>query len=355
MKKHFTTTLITTLVVLFVSCNKPDDKPESFIYDFSLIVLNEGTWNGNNASITLYDSKTREVSQDVFFKQNGRNLGDLANDILIYGGKIYISVGGSSTLEITDLNLKSLSQISFDGVAIDALEPQGLAAYNGNVYIVCFDGKLARLDTLTLKVNNIIPVGRNPQNIVINNGFAYITNSGGLDFPNYDNTVSVVDLATFTEVKKIGVGDNPFSIGVDENGDIIVGCRWDYSQFSLHRIHATTHDVHTFNDVFVSDFAMRKSTIYFYNVAYDPKTWEVLGTEYTAFNTLTGQTRSLINKPSVITSPYAINVNHQTESVYISDAIDYKNSGRAFGFDKNGVKLFEFTTGISPKKIVVLK
>jgi hypothetical protein len=264
MKKTLITTIIAT--ILF-SCEKKPKIFESIILNSGLIVLNEGSLGGNNASITHYDFETGTVLQNVFFKQNARKLGNVANDILIYGGKIYISVGGSSTLEITDLHLKSIKRISFNGTSVNAEEPHGLAAHDGKIYTACFNGKLARLDTSTLAIESIVQIGKNPENIAISNGFAYITNSGGLDFPNYDSTVSVVNLTTFMEVKKITVGSNPFSIGVDENGDIFVGCRWDYSFFSLHRINAIDHTVYTFTDVAVSDFAMNKSTVFFYNTA----------------------------------------------------------------------------------------
>ena len=354
MKKFFITTLIA--IALF-SCRKENNNPEIIIPDVGLIVLNEGFWGMNNASITYYSFETKTAHQNVFFNLNDRLLGDTPNDILIYGGKIYISVGGSSTLVITDLEFNFIKQISFDGETINARQPHGLASHNGKIFIACFDGKLARLDTSTLEIDRIISVGKNPENIAISNGFAYVTNSGGLDGilnpQNFDSTVSVVNLATFTEVKKIVVGKNPFSIGVDERGDIIVGCRGDYGftfPFSLHRINTSDHSVYTFQNVEPSDFVIHKSTIYFYNVTFTPD-WDVERIEYIAYNTATGTKTNLLVNSNLIQMPYAINVNRENENIYISCSM----TQRVFAFDKNGVKLFDFEAGEMPKKIVVLR
>jgi len=190
MKKILTSSLI---AVAFFSCKKPNTPTEIIIPDTGLYVLNEGNGGLSNADMTYYDFETGLVYQNVFFNQNDRELGDVGNDILIYGGKIYISVGGSSTIEITDLDLKSIKQISFDGNSVKAREPQGLAAHNGKVYIVCFDGHVAKLDTVTLTVEDFVAVGDNPLDIAISKGFAYVTNSGGMNYligADYDSTVS---------------------------------------------------------------------------------------------------------------------------------------------------------------------
>jgi hypothetical protein len=351
MKKILTITLI---AIFFVSCDK-DNNPEISITHFKggLLVLNEGLKGQNNSSITYYDFETGSVSQDVFFTQNGRRLGDIANDMLIYDEKIYITVGFSNTIEVTDLELKSIKQIQLE----NNREPHGLAAHNGKIYFTCFDGHLARLDTATFNVD-YIKVGSNPENIVISKGFAYITNSGGLNFmigTDPDSTVSVIDLTTFTEVEKIVVGLNPFAIGVDKNGDVIVSTRGNYSDipYGLHRINTTTntYEKQFTQDITPADFVMKGNTVFYYD--FD---WGTFTGKYVEFNTTTETiTRpNFISDPSLIGNPYAININKETDDIYLSDA-DWMGPGKVFGFDKTGNKRFEFLVGLWPKKIVVLQ
>ncbi|MDR2907353.1 MAG: hypothetical protein LBU91_05135 [Bacteroidales bacterium] len=344
------------LATVFMACDKNNDNNHQPTPDSGLLVLNEGLRMMNNASISYYDLDSGTVTQDLFFEQNGRQLGDIANDILIYGGKIYITVGFSSTVEITDLSLKSIETISLtDGTNIR--EPHGMTSHNGKVYIVCFDGHVAKLDTASLAIEGYVKVGSNPENICISKGSAYVTNSGGMNYlvgADYDSTVSVIDLATFTETQKITVGKNPFSIGVNANGDVIVGCRGNYDKipYSLNRINTSTNTFDkTFANITPADFVMKGSIAYMYN--HDFATGQ---SQYIAFDTETEITVSagFIADPSLIQTPYGLNVNIENEDIYLSNA-DYIGDGKVFAFDKTGVKRFEFPVGLWPKKIVVLK
>ena len=353
MKKILITTAI--LAIVSVSCEKKKER-QIVTIDTGLYVLNEGNGGLSNADMTYYDFETGLVYQNVFFNQNDRELGDVGNDILIYGGKIYISVGGSSTIEITDLDLKSIKQISFDGNSVKAREPQGLAAHNGKVYIVCFDGHVAKLDTVTLTVEDFVAVGDNPLDIAISKGFAYVTNSGGMNYligADYDSTVSVIDLATFKEVKKITVSLNPASIDTDENGDIIVSCTGNYWDIpaSLHRINTTTNTLaKTFSDVELSGFVMKGSFAYIFS-----HDWAG-NSQFVELNTLTDviTKTNVIADPSLVPMPHGMTINSVNEEIYVANA-EWIGAGKVFGFDKTGIKLFEFSTGNWPKKIAILK
>ncbi len=67
-----------------------------------LMVLGEGTWGGNNASLAYLDIAHGELVGGWFATQNGRGLGDVAQDILVYGSKAYVTVWGSNSLEVID-------------------------------------------------------------------------------------------------------------------------------------------------------------------------------------------------------------------------------------------------------------
>lgn len=64
-------------------------------------------------------------------------------------------------------------------------------------------GYVAEIDTTTLQVTRTVNVGYQPEELAIANNKVYVANSGGYMFPNYDRTVSVIDLETFKEVKKL--------------------------------------------------------------------------------------------------------------------------------------------------------
>ncbi len=65
-------------------------------------VLNEGLLTNDNTTLTYYDFGTGTATTDYYANVNGSGLGDTGNDLLLYGGKMYIVVNESSYLRIAD-------------------------------------------------------------------------------------------------------------------------------------------------------------------------------------------------------------------------------------------------------------
>ena len=109
-------------------------------------------------------------------------------------------------------------------------QPRSIAAYQDKIYVCCYDGTVCRIDTATLSIEKSIKVGRNPDDIAIANQKIYVSNSGGLDFQNPDNTISVIDINSFTEIKKIQVHPNPGCMVTDRDNRLFVVSRGIYNQ-----------------------------------------------------------------------------------------------------------------------------
>ena len=86
-------------------------------------------------------------------------------------------------------------------------------------------GYVAKVDLNSLQVVDTCDVGYQPEEMVVVGNKLYVANSGGYRVPNYDNTVSVIDLNTFTEIKKITVGINLHRMAIDARGNIYVSSR----------------------------------------------------------------------------------------------------------------------------------
>lgn len=106
-----------------------------------------------------------------------------------------------------------------------------VSAYAGPVQIApdARIGYVAKIDTASLQVVDECIVGYQPEEMAIVGDKLYVANSGGYRVPNYDRTVSVIDLKTFTEEKKIDVAIN---LHLDTAGPITcnlyVSSRGDY-------------------------------------------------------------------------------------------------------------------------------
>jgi YVTN family beta-propeller protein len=229
-----------------------------------MFILSEGLFNQNNSSLSWIDFSTglpdswtdgNNRSYDSFLKANGRRLGDTANDMLLYGSRLYIAVSESSTIEVVDAaTCRSIKQLSMmtDG---KAGQPRRLTAYEGFVYVCSFDGTVSRIDTLTLVSDAVVRVGRNPDGICCAAGKLYVSNSGGLDFNRPDSTVSVIDTKTFTEIARITVHPNPGFIYADNNSVYVISRGiFDYGTMDydsrLHRIDTGTDQVKIYWDAY---------------------------------------------------------------------------------------------------------
>ena len=68
----------------------------------NLLILNEGGWGRNNAGISRIDAASGNSTPNFFADNNGRGLGDVAQDLIIAGGKAYATVTFSNSLEVMD-------------------------------------------------------------------------------------------------------------------------------------------------------------------------------------------------------------------------------------------------------------
>ena len=357
--------LITSLMCL-VSCD-----PEPVLIGESqaiadaghtgVYVLSEGLFNLNNSTLSWIDFSTglpdswsapTGNSYDCFEKVNGRRLGDTANDILLYGSRLYIAVNVSSTIEILDAATgRSLNRIPMNNHGKSS-EPRYMTANGHYVYVCSFDGTVTRIDTLTMKADATVTVGRNPDGICCTAGKLYVSNSGGLDFDNPDSTVSVIDLATFSEIKRISVRQNPGSIYADGNLVYVVSRGiYDYDKNDYD---SRLHCIDTENDQVIEtyDIPILKMDLH------DGKAWFYgygSGGTIQVLDLASGQIidSDFITDGTIIERPYGIKVEPTSHKVYVCDAADYVTPGSLCCFAPDGHLLYRIRNiGINPNTVV---
>ena len=359
--------LCVAMTLAFTSCSKdedplPPEKPEEPIIPEEPInpvepvvpseyiyVLNSGNMNSNDASLSMYNLKDGAVTKDIFEAQNGRRLGDTGQDIIVYGSKMYISVSGESTIEVTDLEAKSIKQIQTDG------SPRYLAVNEGKVYVSNFNGYVARIDTTSLDVEAKVQVGRNPEQLTVANGKLYVANSGGADWGSevgYDKTISVVDIASFTETKKIEVVINPTDMQSDNAGNVYVISKGNYFDIpnTLQIINTQTDEVSVVNGIDGTVMATDGNNLY---TIYSQ--WGVEEIFYYSYNTTTNTVLSNnFIGDTKISGPYLINYDAACENLFIT-ASDYINDGDVYVFDKTNKFVNKFEVGLNPMKAVYVR
>jgi len=214
-------------------------------------------------------------------------------------------------------------------------------------------GYVAEIDTTTLQVTRTVNVGYQPEELAIVNNKIYVANSGGYMFPNYDRTVSVIDLETFKEVKKIDVAINLHRIRATPYNELVVSSRGDYynEPSKLYFIDLETEKVIGSLNMAVSNLDVVGDSAYVYAVEWSHNTQKNTIT-YGIFNIRTKEvvSRNFItdgtDKDIVI--PYGVKVNPVTKDIYVTDAIDYVTPGTLICYNKFGKLKWKVDTGDIP-------
>ena len=324
-------------------------------------LLNEGNMGSNMATIDYMDFKTGTYNRNIYATVNPtmvKELGDVGNDIKIYGNKLYAVINVSNFIEVMDAKTaKHLGTIPLEN-------GRYITFANGKAYATSYAGpvtidpkaplgKVVEIDTINLSVTRQVTVGYQPDELEVVGNNLYVANSGGYRAPDYDKTISVIDLSTFKETKKIDVEVNLHRIKKDSEGDLYVTSRGNYRDISsnLFVIDSKTHQIKKKFDIPVSNFTIDDDKLYFFSNEFSYTTFEYTKS-YGVIDTKTEQVinKTLVNDPVIknIETPYGIAVNPKTKDIFITDVGNYVSMGYVYCFDKNGVFKWKTAGGNIP-------
>ncbi len=233
MKKVNIYFLFSVLFFTLFSCEKDNNETTTNGYDKGIYIVNEGTMTQNNGSISYYNADSNKVTENLFFKVNGRNLGDVLQSFEVIENKGFAVLNNSGKIEVFEMKtFKSTGVITGFSYPRFIVKHSSTSAYvsNGN-----FAGMVYVINPQTLAKIDSIAVGKGPECMVLINNKLYVANSGGW---NSDSTISVIDCTTNTLTKTIVVDKAPNDMVIDEGNNLWVICK-----NSLVKINTTSQTV----------------------------------------------------------------------------------------------------------------
>jgi hypothetical protein len=362
--------ILMTLTTILVSCRKdlkpiPEEQqqvlppdPLSSVKGFYLV--NEGNMNMNKASLDYMDYTTGIYRKNIYNQVNPavvKGLGDVANDIGVYGSKLYIVVNVSNKVEVLDVKTgKRITQINITNCRY-------ITFNNGKAYVSAYLGKVgdpkapngivAQIDTTSLTEVKRVDVGRQPEEMAIVGQKLYVANSGGYSPAAYERTVSVIDLNTFAVIKNIDVAINLHRLKADQYGDLYVTSRGDYYETpsKMFVIDTKTDQVKKTFNIAVSNLAIDGDIAYYYG-----SEWSYDEAKFTVtYGMLNVKDEVLLDRKFItdgtdksITIPYGIAVHPITKEVFVTDAKNYVSPGKLYCFSPAGVQKWSAKTGDIP-------
>ena len=345
-------------LLLTVGCEKEPSNNNSTNDGTYAYVLNEGAWGGNDAGISRLNIKDGTIEVDWFEQANGRGLGDLAQDLIYYGSRLYASVHGSNTIEVIDPETgRSVKQINMGNRG-----PRYLLGYGGKIYVTCYDKTVVRIDTATCAIDGVCQLsGMQPEQLCRRNDWLYICNSWQYDENGnavYDSTLSVVDLSSFTEIMRLPIlinsstqthAYNPSKIKRNSVGNMVIDCPGDY--YDQVNKPALTVELHTGSSytftpypINLTNFEFYNDDLYGYATSYDAN-WNPTAVFYR------NETPILTSYGNTLNNAYGININPENGDIYVCNS-PYGMSSDVYCFTKDGTERWHVEAGIFASKVV---
>ncbi|MFA8299404.1 MAG: YncE family protein [Hyphomicrobiales bacterium] len=359
MKKNYIIYISLFIVLLsFYGCKDDKNNPapeKKSIYNFTgkkvVYIMNEGNFTNGNASLTAYLPETGDVINEIYYKVNKANLGDVAQSMTIHNNDAYLVVNNSKRVTvinpnnveyknkvaplvspryveiinpdkgyITDLYAKEIAVFNPKDYkqtkAIDISDPDDQSQKNHNSeqmvryqnYIfTCswsFDNKVLVINTDNDKWESTITVRKQPNSMVIDkNNFIWVLTDGGFKNSPYGQEKAVLQKID-PEIKEVvmtlefnSIDDSPSELQINDKGDMLY-----FLNKGVHKMSVDSYALPS------QPYIRESNGSLFYGLGLDPV----------------------------------------TEDIYVADAIDYVQKGVIYHYNSSGTLVKSFKAGITP-------
>ena len=185
--------LLAALIINLVGCRKDDliipeeieKLPSQTVTSVEgFYLLNQGNMNTNKASLDYFDYLTGFYHRNVHGQANPYatlGLGDVGNDLGIYGSKLYAVINCSNKIEVMDVKTTKRLKV------IDVKNGRHITFANGKAFVSAYDGQVqlgevspngfvAEIDTSSLVITRAVQVGRQPEELAVVGNKLYVAN-----------------------------------------------------------------------------------------------------------------------------------------------------------------------------------
>jgi DNA-binding beta-propeller fold protein YncE len=327
-------------LLIFSSCKKEEIKsivvttPDS---GHTTLVINEGTFNWGNASLSAISTLNSSVENNIFEAKNGRPLGDVFQSIFPYKEELWLIVNNSQKIErINSKTFASLGAISNLQSPRYALQVSENKVYVSDLYA----NAVHIINPSTATKTGEISCPGWTEEMILHNGLAWVCNVRR-------NKLFAINVTTDQIVDSVEVGDSPTSIVKDKNGHIWALCEGNLppgeTAGSIWKINPETGTE-------IIHFTLPSPTNH-------PKRLRINKEGNNLFYLNGGVYSLIIADTALMTSPiiaengrlfYGLGIHPNDNSIWVSDAKDFVQNGKVYQFAESGSELKNYSVGIIP-------
>lgn len=344
--KKYTYILLLSAFLMFFGCERDSVVDPSHItiptsIKKGLYILCEGS-GVNTSKLAFYDL-------DSTFYQNIFNPGNLGlypdgmifdgQDLLIVEQGNYLSGGKIHRVDTSGKELNS---------QIVGINPYSLCKANNKVYITNGpDTSVTVLDLSTFTFIKRIKVGYYPQEILAYNNRVFVCNTSYWSGP-YDSTVTVIDAIGDSVVHSIVLQREPTSIALSRDNKLLIGCNSGNGKiFEVDPVYYSILNSYDIVSGFGKDISVDKNSDNIYFIS-------GLST-IVRLNLSTKVSETVIDNPSPSSNTfYGYIFDSQNRNHYVANARNFVSNGFINKYDVQGVPIVFYETGIAPRRLLLI-
>lgn len=185
----------------------------------TVLVINLGNFGDGNGSVTVH-----EAGDDPSRVDQITGFGSILQSAAVIDDNLYLMANSANRVDIFEASsLEQVGQIT-GVISPRYMVSEGTSAYVTNFYAAAdtfSGGNVTVIDLATAMVEDVIPVGNNPEGLAIVGGRLYVANH---EF-GAGRTLTVIDRATGTVIDTVDADcDGPRFIFADAEDDLFVFC-----------------------------------------------------------------------------------------------------------------------------------
>lgn len=340
---------ILALILFLFSCKKKEVGPQRldgkayYKEPGSKIVIGcEGNFGFGNASISLYNTETKTISNNVFNTQNNLPLGDVLQSSTLFNGYLYVVVNNSNKIEVIDTtNFISMGTIT------GLTSPRyflGLSPTKGYVTDL-YANAITIVNPSTFQITGSITVAAWTEELLFHNNKVYVTQKG-------TNQILVIDPMTDLITDSITVGREPNSLVIDAFQNLWVLCSGgiNEAQPELVKINTSSNTV--------------TSILSFNSIADSPNSLRIDTSRKTLFYLNNNLFKHSISANQIELTPYissgnsiyyGLGISPFNNEIYLADAIDYIQPGKVYRYNASANIIETLSVGLIPQDFTFLE
>ena len=344
--KKYLSILIPIILLVMPGC---DDDTITINSTGEVIVINEGNFTDSDGSLSTIDVGTGQVINNAFNNVNGRPIGGIVQNVVLFDGQLFILTNTADKLEaINATTLESIGTISTGLASPFSFAANGNKGYVSNWGVFNLntflyeESFIAVIDLSSFEIIKKVVLDVQPQHLLAVGSVILIAKVGG-------STVSVLSTDTDVIIRDITVPQRPDNMVSDGNGNIWVICSSGY----LVKLDPSLTFVETeIPNVPVNGFNE--------NIAIDHTGSNIYILAITGFMPSTGAIfRISLNENQVFPSPlpaldniYGLGIDPFDGTIYLGDNNAFQGNGTVITYDATGNLQGTFAVGRAPSGFV---